>query len=180
VTVRLDEVRRRKQAIVDEFRSGSERKLEETAGLTLLRGEAAFTGPHAVRVALRGGGTRALTAPVVVINTGCRPARPDLSGLEGVPALDSTSVMELDTAPGHLLILGGGYVGLEFGQMFRRFGSRVTVIERGGQLLGREDPDVAAAVADVLREDGVEVLLDARPVRAAAPRLGEVTLTVRT
>src|SRR5947209_4733625 len=83
------------------------------------------------RVALVGGGTRALTAPVVVINTGCRPARPDLPGLETVPALDSTSVMDLGTAPGHLLVLGGGYVGLEFGQMFRRFGSRVTVVQRG-------------------------------------------------
>ena len=180
VTVRLDEVRRRKQAIVDQSRTGSERKLEETDGLTLLRGEAAFTGPHAVRVNLRDGSTRELTAPVVVINTGCRPARPDLPGLETVPALDSTSVMELDSVPDHLLILGGGYIALEFGQMYRRFGSRVTIVQRSGQLLAREDPDMADAVADILREDEIEVLLNTRAVRVAAPRPGEVALTVQT
>lgn len=180
VTVRLDEVRRRKQAVVDKSRSGSERKLEKTDGLTLLRGEAAFTGPRTVRVALRDGGTRELTAPVIVINTGCRPSRPDLPGLETVPALDSTSVMELGSVPDHLLVLGGGYIALEFGQMYRRFGSRVTIVQRSGQLLAREDPDVANAVADILREDGIEVLLNTRAVRVGAPRPGEVALTVRT
>lgn len=178
VTVRLDEVRRRKRAIVEKSRSGSERKLEKTDGLTLLRGEATFTGPHAVRVSLRDGTRRELTAPVVVINTGCRPARPDLPGLETVPALDSTSIMELEAVPDHLLVLGGGYIGLEFGQMFRRFGSRVTIVQRGAQLLGREDPDVAEAVADVLREDGIEVLLNTRTVRVAAPQPERVSLTV--
>lgn len=180
VTVRLDQVRLRKQAIVNKSRSGSARKLEQTDGLTLLRGEAVFTGPRSVRVALRGGGSRELTAPVIVINTGCRPARPDLPGLDAVAALDSTSVMELDTVPDHLLVLGGGYVALEFGQMYRRFGSRVTIVQRSAQLLAREDPDVAAAVADVLREDGIEVLLGAHAVRVVAPGPGAVALTVRT
>jgi len=179
VEVRLDEVRRRKQSLVEEFRTGSEEKLAAADGLTLIRGAAAFTGPHAVRVAVRGG-ARHLTAPVVVINTGCRPARPDLPGLDAVPALDSTSVMELGTAPGHLIVLGGGYAGLEFAQMFRRFGSRVTVVHRGDQLLAREDPDVAGAVSDVLREDGVEVLLNTAAERVAAPGPGEVRLTVRS
>lgn len=180
VAVRLDEVRQRKRAIVEKSRTGSERKLEKTDGLTLLRGEAAFTGPHTVRVNLRDGGTRELTAPVVVVNTGCRPARPDLPGLDAVPTLDSTSVMELDSVPDHLLVLGGGYIALEFGQMYRRFGSRVTIVQRSGQLLSREDHDVAAAVVDVLREDGVEVLLSTRAVRVTAPRPGEVALAVQT
>ena len=83
-----------------------------------------------------------------------------MPGLDPVAALDSTSIMELDAVPEHLLVLGGGYVGLEFGQMFRRFGSDVTIVQRGEQLLGREDADVAEAVAEILREDGIDVLLE--------------------
>src|SRR5947199_102094 len=87
------------------------------------------------------------------INVGCRPARPPVAGLDSVPVLDSTSIMELEAVPEHLLVLGGGYVGLEFSQMFRRFGSAVTVVQRGEQLLAREDPDVADEVVKLLRED---------------------------
>ncbi len=179
VAVRLHEVHRRKALLVEKFRTGSERKLQETHGLTLLRGEASFTGPAAVAVRVHEGGTRHLTAPKIFINTGCRPKRPDLDGLAAVPALDSTTVMELVDLPEHLIVLGGGYVGLEFAQMFRRFGSRVTLVQSGGQLLSREDADVAAAVGDILREDGIEVLLNTRAVRAAAAP-GTVDLTVRT
>jgi pyruvate/2-oxoglutarate dehydrogenase complex dihydrolipoamide dehydrogenase (E3) component len=179
VVVRLHEVHRRKQLLVQKFRSGSERQLRETHGLTLLRGEASFTGPGVVAVNLHEGGTRHLTAPKIFINTGCRPKRPDLDGLATVPVLDSTTVMELVALPEHLVVLGGGYVGLEFAQMFRRFGSRVTLVHSGDQLLRHEDADVAAAVADVLREDGIEVLLNARAMRVAAAA-GAVYLTVRT
>src|SRR5262249_20168404 len=88
-----------------------------------------------------------------------------LAGLADIPALDSTSIMELDAVPEHLLVLGGGYVGLEFGQMFRRFGSRVTIVQRARQLLPREDPDVADSVAQILRDDGIEGLLQASALR---------------
>jgi pyruvate/2-oxoglutarate dehydrogenase complex dihydrolipoamide dehydrogenase (E3) component len=179
VAVRLHEVHRRKQLLVEKFRAGSERRLQETDGLTLLRGEASFTGPSAVAVKVHEGDTRHLTAPKIFINTGCRPKRPDVDGLASVPALDSTTVMELVTLPEHLVVLGGGYVGLEFAQMFRRFGSRVTLVQSGDQLLSHEDADVAAAVGDILREDGIEVLLNARAVRAAAAA-GAVYLKVRT
>src|SRR5688572_5630714 len=138
VRVDLAKVRRRKQAIVESFRSGGQSKLEKTPNVTLLFGEARFTGPKAVEVAMNDGGTRRLTADKVFINTGCRPATPPLPGLDQVPALDSTSVMELDEVPRHLLVLGGGYIGLEFGQMYRRFGSAVTVVQRGQQLLPNE------------------------------------------
>src|SRR5207247_7507007 len=96
------------------------------------------------------------------INTGGRPARPALQGLDAVPTLDSTSIMELAVLPEHLLILGGGYIGLEFGQMFRRFGSRVTVVQRAPQLAPREDADVAEEIRKILCEDGVEVLLNTK------------------
>jgi pyruvate/2-oxoglutarate dehydrogenase complex dihydrolipoamide dehydrogenase (E3) component len=180
VEVDLARVRQRKRDIVASFRKGSERRLAE-AGVELIAGEGRFTGPHTLEVHLNDGrGTQTLTAPLVVINTGARPSRPPLPGLDGVPTLDSTSIMELDRVPDHLLVLGGGYIGLEFGQMFRRFGARVTVAQRGERLLSREDPDVADLLAQILREDGVEVLLNADAVRAGRGPGGAVELVVRT
>ncbi len=179
VTVDMTKVRQRKRDIVTEFRGGDEKKLAEADGLALIHGEGRFTGPHSVEVALNGSGTRALTAAQIFINTGARPAVPKIEGLDGVPFLDSTSVMELSSVPEHLVILGGSYIALEFGQMFRRFGSRVTVIEQSDHLLGREDEDVASEMAKILREDGLELLLGAQATRAAGAD-GGVTLTVKT
>jgi pyruvate/2-oxoglutarate dehydrogenase complex dihydrolipoamide dehydrogenase (E3) component len=164
-TVDMTVVRRRKRDIVNNFRGGSERRIEQTPGLDLLMGEARFTGERALDVRLNDGGTRSLVADLVVINTGERPSVPPIPGLDRVPFLNSTSIMELAAVPDHLIVIGGGYVGLEFGQMFRRFGSKVTIVQRGGHLLSREDDDVADAVADILRQDGVEVLLRNEPVR---------------
>jgi pyruvate/2-oxoglutarate dehydrogenase complex dihydrolipoamide dehydrogenase (E3) component len=143
-------------------------------------GEASFTGPKTLEVLLNAGETRQLTASTIFINAGERPAKLALAGIENVPTLDSTSIMELDTVPEHLLIIGGGYVGLEFGQMVRRFGSQVTVIQRGAFLLSREDPDVAGEVAHILREDGIEVLLETKPVRVEQTAQGTIHLTVQT
>jgi pyruvate/2-oxoglutarate dehydrogenase complex dihydrolipoamide dehydrogenase (E3) component len=165
--VDLRRVHERKQKIVDSFRSGSERSLA-AAGVDVIRGHARFAGPRTVRVAIAGdgGSERAVTADVAVINTGLRSAVPPLRGLDEVPYLTSTSVLELTELPEHLVVLGGGYVGLEFAQAFRRFGSRVTVVQRDAQLLPREDADVAEAVAEILRDEGIEVLLSAEAVRA--------------
>ena len=174
VAVELAQIRRRKQTIVEDFRTGGQRKLEEAENVELIFGEGRFTAPKVVEVTLRAGGVRTLTADAIFINTGDRPARPALDGLDAVTALDSTSIMELGAVPEHLLILGGGYIGLEFGQMFRRFGSAVTVVQRGKQLLEREDPDVAEAVHQVLREDGIEVLLQAEATRVQAAAGGVV------
>ena len=161
VSVDMVAVRQRKRDLVESWRSGSERRLANADNLDLLMGEAVFLGPH--RLEIRSGDA----TPIVVeadhmfINTGCRPALPPLPGLDEVPYLSSTTIMELDSIPEHLLILGGGYVAVEFAQMFRRFGSRVTVIQRREQLLPREDADVAQAVAAILEEDGVELFLEA-------------------
>jgi pyruvate/2-oxoglutarate dehydrogenase complex dihydrolipoamide dehydrogenase (E3) component len=177
VTVDMARVRQRKRDIVDSFRTGDEQRLA-TAGVELLMGSGELTGPDTVAVALRDGGHRVLQADTIVLNAGCRPSSPPVPGLDGVPTLDSTSIMELDAVPEHLLVLGGGYVGLEFGQMFRRFGARVTIVQRGPALLAREDTDVAEAVAGIMREDGIEVLLDADTSRVAAAD-GRVCLDVR-
>jgi pyruvate/2-oxoglutarate dehydrogenase complex dihydrolipoamide dehydrogenase (E3) component len=129
VGVDMGQIHRRKQAIVDNFRKGDEHRLEDAKNVELIFGEARFTGPKVGEVTLNAGGTRTLTADNIFINTGGRPAQPRITGLDSVRALDSTSIMELQELPEHLLVLGGGYVGLEFGQMFRRFGSAVTVVQ---------------------------------------------------
>jgi pyruvate/2-oxoglutarate dehydrogenase complex dihydrolipoamide dehydrogenase (E3) component len=179
VTVAMPEVRRRKQSIVDSFRESNENRIEATEGLDLIDGEANFTGPRALAVRTNGGEELEIEADNIFINVGARPANPPIEGLDSVPALNSTSIMELDELPEHLLVLGGSYVGLEFAQMFRRFGSEVTIVQRGGQLMGREDPDVAEAVADIMREDGIEVLLNAQTNRATQDD-GQILLTVNT
>ena len=172
VGVDMAQVHRRKQAIVDDFRTGDQRRLEDTKNVELIFGEAHFTGPKVVEVRLNAGGTRTLTADTIFINTGDRPALPHIAGLNSVRALDSTSIMELLEVPEHLLVLGGGDVGLEFGQMFRRFGSAVTVVQHGKQLLGREDPDVAEEDGKLLQADGIEVLLETDAVGAQASASG--------
>lgn len=179
VQVNLEKVRERKRDMVERFRRGSQRYITGSAGLDLLMGEASFEGAYAIKVRYDGGEGRHLTARHIFINTGTRPARPPLEGLDQVPALDSTSIMELDEIPRHLLVLGGGYVGLEFGQMFQRFGSQVTIVQRATQLLASEDADVATAVAEVLLQDGIQVLLEAQAVRVAAHDEG-IRLTLQT
>jgi pyruvate/2-oxoglutarate dehydrogenase complex dihydrolipoamide dehydrogenase (E3) component len=180
LTVDMVKVRQRKRDIVESFRGGSQRRLEATTNLELVFGKATFTSPKTLDVRLAGGEIRRLTAETIVINTGARPSLPPVPGLETVPVLDSTSIMELDVVPEHLLVFGGSYIALEFGQMFRRFGSRVTIIQRSGQLLSREDPDIADAVATIMREDGLDVLLNAKTLEVARAVDGGVQLRVST
>jgi pyruvate/2-oxoglutarate dehydrogenase complex dihydrolipoamide dehydrogenase (E3) component len=161
IAIDMGKVRERKHAIVRSFREGGEKRLAN-AHVELIRGEACFTGQRTISVALHSGGERQLTAAQIFINTGTRPAVPPIEGLDTVPYLDNDRILDLDYVPRHLVILGGGYIGLEFSQMFRRFGSKVTVIQSGPQFLRGEDQDVAAEVLEILRQDGVEVLLNAR------------------
>jgi len=179
VTVDLAQVRRRKRDIVKKFGGVTPDQGRKRSHLHVLYGDARFTGPKTIAVTMSTGGVRHLTADKIFINTGARPSLPALPGLGDVDVLDSTSIMELDAVPEHLLVLGGGYIGVEFGQMFRRFGSRVTIVQRGKALLAREDPDVAEAVATILREDGIEVLLGAAVERVARARKAGVELDVR-
>src|SRR3712207_5095309 len=181
VSVDMHKVRQRKRDIVQSFRSANERRIEETEGLDLLMGEASFSAPKELQIRLNGNGeTFGLTADDIFINVGARPANPPIEGLDSVPSLNSTTIMELDELPEHLLVLGGSYVGLEFAQMFRRFGSEVTVVQRGKQLMSREDTDVAEAVAEIMRQDGLEILLEAQPQRVEQGDSGEIKLTVST
>ncbi len=162
LSVDLARVRERKRAVVERFRSANEKTLESTDNLELIRGEGRFVGRKSVAV-----NGRTLEAQWIFINTGLRSALPAVEGIADVSPLDNASVMELDEIPEHLLVLGGGYIGLEFAQMFRRFGSKVTLIHRGTQLLDHEDADVAEEVKRILTEDGIGVLLNATTMRAS-------------
>jgi len=173
----LRRIRQRKRDIVESFRSGSQARLEKTENLSLVFGDASFVDTKSVAVRMRDGRERQLSAEKIFINAGCRPAVPEIDGLKNVPFLDSTSIMELEDVPEHLVVLGGGYVGLEFGQLFRRLGSRVTIVQRGGWLLAAEDADVAEEVAKILKQDGIEVLLNSKAQAAAKNETG-VKVTV--
>jgi pyruvate/2-oxoglutarate dehydrogenase complex dihydrolipoamide dehydrogenase (E3) component len=178
VSVDLAAVLERKRAMVAGARQNYASRLTQD-GLTLMEGEARFTGPHSIAVTSTDGATQRIGAPVIVIDAGTRPRPLGIPGAGEVPVLDSTSIMELDQLPEHLIILGGGYIGLEFAQMFRRFGSEVTIVQRGSRLLTIEDDDVADAVAAVLGDEGITVITSSMPVRAE-PAGGGLRLTIRT
>ena len=179
VSVDLAAVRERKRSIVGGARENYASRLAQE-GLDLIQGEAHFTGPKTLEVALTDGGTRQITAPVIVIDAGTRPRPLAIAGLDDVPVLDSTSIMELDEIPEHLIMLGGGYIGLEFGQMFRRFGSEVTIVEGAPRLMMMEDEDVSDEVAAILRDDGITVLTSTTPLRVERADGGRLALTVQT
>jgi pyruvate/2-oxoglutarate dehydrogenase complex dihydrolipoamide dehydrogenase (E3) component len=174
VRVDLPAVLARKNAVVHSFRAGLERKVEQRPNLHLYRGHARFLAPQRLRV-----GEDVIEGERVFINVGTRPDPPLVDGLESAGYLTNESLMELEQIPEHLIVLGGGYIGLEFGQMFRRFGSRVTVIHRGDQILAREDADIAEELQKALAADGVEFRLNSSPAKVEKKQ-GEVVVTIVT
>ncbi|MEH2377377.1 MAG: mercuric reductase [Nostoc sp.] len=171
-TVDLAEVIQRKRSVVQSAREMNLHNLETALDNNLIIGEARFVAPKTIAVTTTEGKNRLLTAERLFINTGTRPLIPSIPGLTEVEFLTSESIMELEYLPEHLIVLGSGYIGLEFAQMFRRFGSRVTVIGQSEQILSQQDPDIAIAVQRLLEQDGIEFLLNAkvlRVVRAASP-----------
>ncbi len=182
ISIDLHAVRKRKQAMVEGARNYFENLLAamREVDLDLLRGEAHFVAPKTLKVSLNDGETRDITAPLIFINTGARPKQLTIKGVESVSVLNSTTIMELDSLPEHLLIIGGGYIGLEFGQMFRRFGSQVTLIQHHPRLLMNEDEDMADEITKIFREDGITVLTGAVPQQIQSLNGARIQLTVRT
>jgi len=174
VSVDLPAIVARKIAVVQNFRSGQQRRVDQHPKLRLYRGVARFLSPGQVQV-----GDEILESDKIFIDTGTRPDPPRLTGIDSAGYLTNESLMELQDIPEHLIILGGGYIGLEFGQMFCRFGSRVTIIHRGGQLLSREDSDVAVALQKALEAEGIEFHLNANSTKVERQR-AEIVLTVDT
>lgn len=172
VRVNMEKVRQRKRDIVDTFRSGSERRVRD-AGVDVITGSASFQDETTIKVRGKDGAESTVSADQIFICVGERPAPPRLDKFDAksFPAgviLDSTSVQELGVVPSHLVVIGGGYIGLEFGQLFRRLGAEVTVIQRNAQLLPREDAEVAEAMLKILQEDGIKVLLKTSPTTVHA------------
>jgi pyruvate/2-oxoglutarate dehydrogenase complex dihydrolipoamide dehydrogenase (E3) component len=162
VRVDMAQVKARKDKIMLDDRLGVESWLDGMDGCTLIRGHARFEDPHTIRV-----GERVLTADRIFLNVGGRVVVPDLPGLSDVDYMTNVDILELDTVPEHLVIVGGSYIALEFAQMYRRFGARVTVVERGSRLTSREDEDVSAAIKEILEAEGVEIVLNATGIRIA-------------
>ncbi len=161
VSVDLAKIVAQKDAVVLSFRGGQQRQIDKRANLRLYRGHAQFVAPHQLQV-----GEELLESERIFINTGGRPLIPSIPGLDNVPYLTNESIMQLTNVPEHLLILGGGYIGLEFGQMFCRYGSRVTVLHTGKQIVPREDPEIAGELQKALEAEGIQFALNARTTRA--------------
>jgi pyruvate/2-oxoglutarate dehydrogenase complex dihydrolipoamide dehydrogenase (E3) component len=155
--VDMRRIKARKDAVVEQSRTSLESWLSSLANVSVYRGHARFVGPRTLSV-----GADTLTGERVFIDVGGRPAVPKLHGIDRVPYLTSDSMMELEVLPEHLIIVGGSYVGLEFAQMYRRFGSRVTVVEMGANLAGREDTDVSQAIREILAAEDIGIRLDAK------------------
>ena len=173
IRVDMAKVKARKDAVVAKSSGGVERWLKGLDNATVYQGHGSFEGPRTVRV-----GEALLEAERVFVNVGARAALPAVPGIESVPTLNNVSLMELDFLPEHLVVLGGGYIGLEFAQIFRRFGAMVTVIHRGPRLLSREDEDVAEAVRGILEAEGIEVFTDTGDWRVDGVN-GAISLTMQ-
>jgi pyruvate/2-oxoglutarate dehydrogenase complex dihydrolipoamide dehydrogenase (E3) component len=160
--VDMKRVKARKDSIVSNSSGNVEKWMRGLESGKVYQGHARFTGPKSVRV-----GDEELSAERIFVDVGGRPLVPKMPGLDRVPYLTNVSLMDVDHVPEHLIVIGGSYIGLEFGQMFRRFGSRVTIVEMGPRLIGREDEDVSQAVKEILEAEGVEVRLNAECLEVA-------------
>lgn len=155
--VDMKQIKKRKDDIVLNARNGSQKAMEKTKNLDLLFGEASFTDTKTILVKMNDGGKRELKANLIFINTGCKPIIPEFEGIHDIDYLTSTTILDLDKVPDHLLVVGGNYIGLEFGQMFRRFGSKVTVLERGPRIVAREDEDISAEITKILEAEQIKI-----------------------
>lgn len=158
----MKQVNKRKNEIVLNSRNGSQKAIEKTDNLDLYFGEAAFIGPKTLRIKLNEGGEEEIEADLIFLNTGCKPTIPEIDGLDDIGYLTSTTILDLDYIPEHLLIIGGNYVALEFAQMFHRFGSKVSVLERGKRIMAKEDEDVSDELHKILAEEGLDIYTEAQ------------------
>jgi pyruvate/2-oxoglutarate dehydrogenase complex dihydrolipoamide dehydrogenase (E3) component len=162
ISVDMAKVKARKDAIMLGDRKGVEDWLDGMDGCTVIRGHARFTDPHTMRI-----GDEVLHAERIFLNVGGRAVVPDIPGLADIDFLTNVSILELNTLPEHLVIVGGSYIALEFAQMYRRFGAKVTVVEKGPRLTSREDKDVSESVKTILENEGIDIVVDAADIRIA-------------
>jgi dihydrolipoamide dehydrogenase len=175
----LKQIKKRKDDIVLKSRNGGQKGIENTQGLDLLFGEAEFIGDKTISVKTKTGKAKRFKADQIFIDTGCKSIIPnDIDGLNEINYFTSTSILELEEVPEHLLIIGGNYIGLEFGQMFRRFGSKVTILERSGHLLKNEDDDICVELTKILQDEGITILTNTKATRFKSKPNGKITALV--
>ncbi len=179
VAIDMVKVRQRKRGMVEDMIAMTLQQYK-ASGAELIMGTGNFVAPKTLEVRLNDGGTRVLTGDQIFLNIGTHAAIPNVPGLEAAGPLTNIEALELDYVPQHLIVLGGGYVGLELAQAFRRFGSRVTIIEYGPQIAGREDPDVADEIRRIFRDEGIDILVGAEVRRVQGRSGGDVSLLLRT
>jgi pyruvate/2-oxoglutarate dehydrogenase complex dihydrolipoamide dehydrogenase (E3) component len=172
-------IKQRKDDIVTHARDGGTKNAEATPNLDLIFGEAAFTDTKTISIALNDGGTQLLKADWIFLNVGARPFIPDIKGLQDIDYLTSTSILELDKVPDNLLVIGGNYIGLEFGQMFRRFGSKVTILERSTRLVSREDEDISAEMRKLLELENINIQTGSQAVKFKQSKKGKIMATIK-
>ena len=178
--VNMTQIQKRKNDVVSLFRNGSQKGLEATKGLSLIFGEASFTGPKTISVKLNDGGQLEIKADLIFMNTGCRTIIPEIEGLTDIDYLTSTSILDLTKVPEHLLVIGGNYIGLEFGQMFRRFGSKVTILEKSSRIVSREDEDISVELTHILEEEKIKIIPDSQTINFKKTGKGNISATIKT
>jgi len=172
-------IMQRKDALVEKSRNGGQKGLEETENLDLIFGDASFIGKKTLNVKLNAGGEEEMTAELIFIDTGAKTTIPEINGLKTVPYLTSTTILDLKEFPESLIIIGGNYIGLEFGQMFSRFGSKITILEKGKTIMSKEDADVSETVTQFLTEEGLEILSGIEINKIEKSPEGKITLTIK-
>lgn len=178
--VNMSQILKRKNDVVSLFRNGTQKGIQATNGLNLIFGEAAFIGPKTISVKLNNGKKVEMKADLIFINTGCKTMIPEIEGLSDIDYLTSTTILDLNKVPEHLLVIGGNYIGLEFGQMFRRFGSKITILERSSRIVAREDEDISTELTHILEEEKIKIQTDSQAIRFKKTGKGNISATVKT
>ncbi|WP_461450432.1 mercuric reductase [Mucilaginibacter sp.] len=176
--VDMAQVKKRKDDIVLKSRNGGQKAIEGTKNLDLVFGEAAFTGEKELLIELNEGGTLAVTADLIFIDTGAKTLIPEIEGLNDIEYLTSTTILDLDYVPEHLLIVGANYIGMEFGQMFGRFGSKVTMLERAPRVLAKEDADIAEAMHKILTDEHITIHTNSQALSFKQSKKGKIKASV--
>jgi pyruvate/2-oxoglutarate dehydrogenase complex dihydrolipoamide dehydrogenase (E3) component len=177
-SINMPKIKKRKDDIVMQSRIGGQHVAEKIKGLNVVFGEATFTGEKTVSVTLKNGKKQNLQADQIFLNVGAKPLIPEIEGLNDIKYLTSTTILDLDYVPQHLLIMGGNYIGLEFGQMFRRFGSKVTILEKSAKIVAHEDEDVSAEMQKILETEKISILTHAQAIKFKQKAGAKITATV--
>ncbi|MGF7040341.1 mercuric reductase [Mucilaginibacter lappiensis] len=179
-SVDMPQIKKRKDDIVLKSRNGGLRAAEKTKNLDVLFGEATFTGDKTVSVNLNNGKKQTLQADLIFLNPGAKPLIPEIEGINDIEYLTSTTILDLDYVPEHLLVLGGNYIGLEFGQMFRRFGSKVTILEKSARIVAHEDEDISVEMQKILEAESIVIHNNTQAIRFKQKAGGKITATIVT